>query len=297
MKKYLSLLILSFFILSSLVLMASFKEEKTDDYFLFLQGTNFSSEEIDYIYNNINYDDLLPYLDYQTFNPYLFYEYEKVRIENNFTYLKALNTINNPHYYDFYLSPQNVIFKDSYLMLVNKCFYLDSSFIPNDLVCLKDTNINYIKREDEIMQGDKTMLAHFDSLIKDAKKEGYDLWVFSCYRSFEKQLYLYYEVNNQNDKTVARAGFSEHQTGLSIDVSTKQYGLTNYFKESDEYKWLIENAHKYGFILRYPEGKENITGYSYESWHFRFVGVEYATIIYNQGITLEEYLLDNWEIK
>ena len=82
MKKYLSLLILSFFILSTLVLMASFKEEKIDDYFLFLESTNFNSEEIDYIYNNINYDDLLPYLNYQSFNPYLFYEYERVRKEN-----------------------------------------------------------------------------------------------------------------------------------------------------------------------------------------------------------------------
>ncbi len=86
-------------------------------------------------------------------------------------------------------------------------------------------------------------------------------------------------------------GESEHQTGLCVDlISTKKVVLDESFAQNPAYAWLVENAHHFGFILRYPEGKEGITGYTYEPWHYRFVGEEAATAIYEQGITLEEYL-------
>ena len=86
---------------------------------------------------------------------------------------------------------------------------------------------------------------------------------------------------------VAKPGFSEHQTGLCIDVTNRD----KYFvKGTEEADWIANNCYKYGFIIRYPEGKENITGISYEPWHIRYVGKEIAKQIHNKGITLEEYL-------
>ena len=133
--------------------------------------------------------------------------------------------------------------------------------------------------------------------LNDALKNGFQLYIFSSYRDYNKQYHLYYNVNNQNDEYVARPGFSEHQSGYALDISTLYHGLTNNFQYSDEYKWLIENSYKYGFILRYPEEKENITGYKYEPWHFRFVGEDIAEFLYKNKLTLEEYILKYLEIK
>ncbi|SHM85198.1 D-alanyl-D-alanine carboxypeptidase [Ruminococcus flavefaciens] len=88
------------------------------------------------------------------------------------------------------------------------------------------------------------------------------------------------------DTYSARPGHSEHQTGLAIDVNS----ISNDFIGTPECEWLAKNAHKYGFIIRYPKGKESITGYRYEPWHIRFVGIDTATAIYNSGLCLEEYL-------
>ena len=94
------------------------------------------------------------------------------------------------------------------------------------------------------------------------------------------------------NRTSAKAGQSEHQTGLAMDITLKSlnYELTTSFGNTAEGKWVEKNAHNYGFIIRYPEGKEDITGYSYEPWHIRSVGVDLATKIYNSGLTYEEYL-------
>lgn len=259
--------------------------------------TYFNQEEINFIKeNDISENDLIPYLNFSSFNVLNFFEYEKVRKENNLSYLQALNTINYPNYFEKYYLPKPFIFSSSYLALVNKAFYLDSSYIPKNLIYLKDTNISYIKRENENMQADKFVLDKYQELEREAKSLGFDLYVFSAYRSYEKQEYIYYVVNNKNDNTVARPGFSEHQLGYSLDISTLKYGLTNHFENSEEFNWLKNNAHKFGFILRYPKTKENITGYSYEAWHFRFVGESVAEFIYNNDLTLEEYIFNYLEI-
>ncbi|MEG0486259.1 MAG: M15 family metallopeptidase, partial [Oscillospiraceae bacterium] len=95
------------------------------------------------------------------------------------------------------------------------------------------------------------------------------------------------------DRYSARPGYSEHQTGLTYDIGEKgkeDVWLTEAFGETPAGKWVAEHAHEYGFIMRYPKGKEEITGYMYESWHFRYVGVDIATEIYKRQGTLEEYL-------
>lgn len=258
----------------------------------------FDNREIDYINeNNININEIIPYIEFESFNTYNFFEYENLRKEKNYTYIQTLNRINYPNFYKKYVSVKPAIFTNSFLTLVNKGHYVDSSFIPNDIIALKNTNITYIKRENEIMQANKTILENYSLLEQAAKKENFNLYVFSAYRSFDKQRYIYYDINNCNDETVARPGFSEHQLGLSLDISTLEYGLTNYLKDSEEYNWLIKNAHKYGFILRYPQGKEEYTGYAYEPWHFRYVGKDVASFIYENNLTLEEYIYDYLEIK
>lgn len=298
MKKYTFLIFMLLMILSFFLIKAKEKNNYNDDYIIFLINNNLNKEEITFIINNnIEREQIIPYLDYSSFNPLLFFEYEKVKINNHYSIIESLNYVNFPNYFNFYLSPKSSPFKKTPLILVNKCFFLDSSYQGNDLIEFSATNINYIKRKNESMKANKDALEAYIKLANDAYSLNYELYVFSAYRSYEKQYHLYYEVNNENDSTVARPGFSEHQSGYSLDISTLEHGLTNNFRYSKEYDWLINNAHKYGFILRYPLGKENITGYNYESWHFRYVGEEAAQIIFKENLTLEEYIFKYLEIK
>ena len=94
----------------------------------------------------------------------------------------------------------------------------------------------------------------------------------------------------ENQTIAAKPGYSEHHTGYAMDLSLYENNVGATFTGEGDYAWFFENAHKYGFILRYPAGKEDITGISYESWHFRYVGVPHADYIYRAGIALEEYL-------
>lgn len=137
-----------------------------------------------------------------------------------------------------------------------------------------------------------------DQMAADAKKAGFEIVAFSGYRSYEYQTQLYTNYANRDgkeaaDRYSARPGHSEHQTGLAFDIGEKGHEdlwLTEEFGETPAGKWLVENAHKYGFILRFPKGKEDMTGFMYESWHFRYLGKDLAEKVHQSGITLEEYL-------
>lgn len=138
----------------------------------------------------------------------------------------------------------------------------------------------------------------FEALAAEAKLSDYELVAFSTYRSFDYQQQLYDRyVSNDGvdaaDRYSARPGYSEHQTGLAFDIGElhfEQHFARESFGETPAGQWLAANAHKYGFIMRYPNGKEKITGYMFEPWHFRYVGVDHATKIYEANTTLEEYL-------
>jgi len=128
-------------------------------------------------------------------------------------------------------------------------------------------------------------------MIEGAKKDGINLWVKSGYRSYYDQKYIYnnYVARDgqaEADTYSARPGHSEHQTGLAYDMNS----TSNDFAGTPEAKWIEENCYKYGFILRYPKGKEHITGYIYEPWHVRYVGIEKAAEIFESGLCLEEFL-------
>ena len=143
----------------------------------------------------------------------------------------------------------------------------------------------------------KEARSEFERMKKDASKSNIYLNAFSTFRSYSYQYNLYWNYVKRDgqekaDTYSAKPGYSEHQTGLAFDIGGKNSKLwaNDGFHNTTEAKWLANNAHNYGFILRYPKGKEHITGYKYESWHYRYVGVELAKKIYNSGLCLEEYL-------
>ncbi len=180
------------------------------------------------------------------------------------------------------------------LILVNKYNKLAQSYIPDGLF---NMNLTYAYENRKVNQ---EVNEAFIKMYKDAKEEGYDLFVTSAFRSFDYQQTLYnnyismYGVDYANTVS-AQAGFSEHQTGLALDILTPGVSMSD-FKNTKEYEWLISNSYKYGFILRYPENKTHLTGYAFESWHYRYLGEEIAKKVFDEGITYDEYYafyLDN----
>lgn len=134
----------------------------------------------------------------------------------------------------------------------------------------------------------------FNKMAEAAKRDGLSLTAFSTYRSYDYQVNLYNNYVARDgqaaaDRYSARPGYSEHQTGLAFDIGDLRMP-DKYFTETEATKWLAKEAYKYGFILRYPQGKEHITGYKYEPWHYRYVGESLAKQIYEQQTTLEEFL-------
>jgi D-alanyl-D-alanine carboxypeptidase len=173
------------------------------------------------------------------------------------------------------------------LMLVNKFNYLTKEYVPENITDVKNT---YAYGDNEIIE---EVYTAFKNMWTDAKKEDLSLIITSSYRDYEFQEelwnnYAYANSEDWADSVSARAGYSEHQTGLALDIVT--YNSTmNDFENTDEFKWLQKNAYKYGFILRYPKDKTDITGYDYESWHYRYVGKEVAQKIHELDITFDEY--------
>lgn len=209
-------------------------------------------------------------------------EYEKIYNETN-NIIYAINKVNYPTF----LTPNstNYLAIDyNNIFFVNTNYKLNKTYIPKNLVAVE--NVDYIKRTNQTMMIDQTTLDAYTNLFSAALLNNLELTIFSAYRSYEYQESLY---NKEESSYVALPGASEHQTGLAIDISTKKTGLTSFFDNTLECSWLTNNAHKYGFIKRYPKGKEHITGYPYESWHYRYVGIEIAEIIYANNLTLEEY--------
>ena len=182
-------------------------------------------------------------------------------------------------------------------VLVNKENPISIDYVPYNLYKIDENENNFHNYVDPTI---KPMLRvevkpYINALISDAHKLGLPLIVDSAFRSgYYQQMILdklISEKGNEAYKLIALPGASEHQTGLAVDFAYYENEIYNdNVKEDDkEAIWLKENAWKYGFILRYPKGKEEITGFSFEPWHFRFVGLELAKELYEQNITLEEY--------
>ena len=160
------------------------------------------------------------------------------------------------------------------------------------------------------MKCDERIIPELQQMMQEAKKDGVTLVIRSPYRDYERQIYLfnrkvkgymkkkmsYLESYRTTAQAVTIPGASEHQAGLALDITSDSYStLTQGFAETQAGQWLAEHSYEYGFILRYPEGKEDITGISFEPWHFRYVGKTAAKYMYDHDLTLEEFtvLLNN----
>ena len=157
------------------------------------------------------------------------------------------------------------------IIIVNKTYALPPSYNPGGLT--------------------KEVESAFNEMKKTAEEQGLNLYISSGYRSYERQKTIF--NNNVNtygrshaETFSARPGHSEHQTGLAFDLNT----INDSFADTAEGKWVAENAHLFGFVVRYPKGKEAITGYKYEPWHLRYLGIDLATELFESEFTLEEYL-------
>ena len=207
---------------------------------------------------------------------------------NSNDYDNVISIINVRSNEEWYSSPTDSKLEDNNLILTNKFNKLPDNYEPDDLIDISNV---YSYGENQKLRSDAYNA--FINMFNDAKKENITLIVNSSYRSYQDQENTYNNYSTwyskgEADKIAARPGFSEHQTGLSIDIMTYKANRNN-FEETDAFKWLQDNAYKYGFILRYPKDKEYLTGYSYESWHYRYVGKEIANYIKENNITFDEY--------
>ena len=190
-------------------------------------------------------------------------------------FYKDVNTIYSPTTYDF---------------IVNKNNKLTSDYVPSDLELI-DNKYAY---EDKYLRHEAKVA--FEKMASDAKRDGFNIIAVSTYRSYDYQDKLYNGYAKDKgfyyaDMASARKGHSEHQTGLAVDVSNNTLDYDN-FEDTKEFTWMINNSYKYGFILRYPKAKFHITGFKYEPWHYRYVGIDTAKYIHDKDITLEEYKLN-----
>ena len=182
------------------------------------------------------------------------------------------------------------------LVLVNKQYYLSSDYTPDDLVKPKVNWVANINENWKLMR--KEAANALEILVNEASKRGIQLYGESAFRSYEEQKNIYECVKGQKgleyaNKYCALPGYSEHQTGLCIDITNINYIDDEHDRalgQMEEGMWLKNNANIYGFILRYPEGKSDITGYNYEPWHFRYVGIEAAIEMHTNDLVLEQYL-------
>jgi len=183
---------------------------------------------------------------------------------------------------------------NSVAVLVNKEFALPDDYNPSDLV-YPNVRFTFKEKIEKRMMRSEAAKA-LENLFDGAEKDGIYLAGVSAYRSHKTQTALFNRYVERDGEEKAKTysavpGHSEHETGLAIDVSGSdgKCAAEDCFGDTKEAEWLAKHASEYGFIIRYPEGKDSITGYKYEPWHIRYVGVDIATEIADRGITLEEY--------
>lgn len=247
----------------------------------------------------LNPDQAFELMTASSFDSSSFAIYDEVLSQDeNYSVTYALQYAKYPNvksnFYEDIVETPNM---DSLLVLVNQNYRLDESYVPTDFVPVdvpvtqySQLNTNYLRRD----AADATEL-----LFAKAKEEGYELTLRTGYISYSVQKSLYnqdvFEMGVEYaDKFNSRPGHSEHQTGLAIDITTPSINneLSLEFADTEEGKWVLEHAHEYGFIIRYPENRESEVGYFYEPYHLRYVGVEVATEIFENDWTLEDYILN-----
>jgi len=294
------LVVLIIGVLGGLKAYKTYKYHQTNEYKLLMVG--YSNSEVEDILSKLNENQIetlltqvknetlvsiinAKYFMLKNYEKYLEYE------ENNTStsiddVIAIVNVGANKEWYD---GVKTTDVSKGQSMLVNKFNLLPEDFVVEDI---KEFSSTYAYGT---VSASIEAYDAFIEMANAAKKEDITLVLTSGYRSYESQEKTYNSMVKSKGQTyadeyAARPGASEHETGLALDmVSNGKYIYTNNFKESPAYEWLSMHAHEYGFIERYPEGKEYLTGYEPESWHYRYLGVELATKVKNEGITYDEY--------
>ena len=301
---YFVLIGLVIFIILIVIGVDKFKEYKyhqTNEYHLLEKGYNeeetseilkLDDELIKYFLNNEKNSKIISlikekyYLN-KNFDKYIEYLNDNPTLDTE-TIVRDINIHLN---YDFYEQTYKANTSLDTAILVNKYYYLESDYIPDDLVNISQT---YSWGENGSQKTRQVVYDAFIDMWNAANKEGYYLMVNSSFRNYQDQESVYNAYKNTSGETYANSiatkpGFSEHQTGLALDIFSKSNTNKNTFKDTPEAKWLKENAYKYGFILRYPKEFEEVTGITFEPWHYRYVGKDIAKYIYENNITFDEY--------
>lgn len=239
---------------------------------------------------NLSYfkiDNLKRYLDYDIMEVKSIYDISNIKKDFNY---EDVVTYVNANLDKGYYSSDNLISNEDASkidVLVNKYHKLDENYEPSDLTIIDSkyaSGTQKLRKEAQIK---------FEEMASDMAKENLKIYAGSTYRSYTYQKGLYDRYVKKDgfaaaETYSARSGYSEHQLGLAVDIVN---GKWDYLSENDkEYDYLVKNSYKYGFILRYPRGSEYITGYMFEDWHFRYLGIELATKVFNSGLTYDEYI-------
>lgn len=239
---------------------------------------------------NLSYfkiDNLKRYLDYDIMEVKSIYDISNIK--KDFNYEDVVTYVNANLDKEYYSSDNLISNEDASKIdvLVNKYHKLDENYEPSDLTIIDSkyaSGTQKLRKEAQIK---------FEEMASDMAKENLKIYAGSTYRSYTYQKGLYDRYVKKDgfaaaETYSARSGYSEHQLGLAVDIVN---GKWDYLSENDkEYDYLVRNSYKYGFILRYPRGSEYITGYMFEDWHFRYLGVELATKVFNSGLTYDEYI-------
>ena len=216
--------------------------------------------------------------------------YDTTVINDNYTYEDTITFVNAYLDKDYYTNDINLTNEEANNIdvIVNKYYKLNSDYEPSDLTKI---NSKYASGSNQRLRAEAAV--KFEEMASTMKNDGLKIYAGSTYRSYDYQLGLYNRYVAQDgfeeaETFSARAGYSEHQLGLAVDILN---GKWSYLSETDkEYDWLINNSYKYGYILRYPRNKEYVTGYVFEDWHFRYLGIELATKVYESNLTYDEYI-------
>lgn len=239
---------------------------------------------------NLSYfriDNLKRYLDYDIMEVKSIYDISNIK--KDFNYEDVVTYVNANLDKEYYSSDNLISNEDASKIdvLVNKYHKLDENYEPSDLTIIDSkyaSGTQKLRKEAKIK---------FEEMASDMAKDNLKIYAGSTYRSYTYQKGLYDRYVKKDgfaaaETYSARSGYSEHQLGLAVDIVN---GKWDYLSENDkEYDYLVKNSCKYGFILRYPRGSEYVTGYMFEDWHFRYLGIELATKVFNSGLTYDEYI-------
>lgn len=292
MKKIFCTLIVFVMIIILGVILYTYKNEIKD---LFFKGHEISNNKVN---NKIDSEVKEEYSEYKKTSNFKLENLDRYIAYNennsNLSYEDVVTFVNIGLDYKFYDYIKDSDLTLGNLILVNKYFKLNEDYEPSTLE--KISSDCFINGNTEVRKLTKDAKNAFEKLCKDSIENGTPVYGQSAYRPYEMQEKLYNSAVSSGgvdyaDSDTARPGHSEHQTGLAIDVSSTKSGNMLSFENTTSYTWMMENAHKYGFILRYTKDKENIHGYINEPWHFRYVGIDIATDIHDNysDLTYEEY--------